>query len=261
MRLLKFGGCASYTQTAMQRSIPTAQEANTMKTFAEFLATRIHHATDIATAYGQPWDEIGCNTPETGGYLYVGDDDDHYHIVDNDGEYSFMFENSDYLHDTLEAAEASLYANVYHDAPVSLQLWEIRSTFGEYDDVLPIVPGFVDDSYGNDACPKLTLQIGDYIADLYCDYRNYESREMPGGPQFALTVGDEDLYERVHKESFDAIPAGLAHKVLTMIMADWCQRQGLTHEDADEMILRDDLTTAQRTFISDVITAWESADV
>jgi hypothetical protein len=237
-----------------------------MKTFAEFLATREHHANNIATAYGQPWDELGCDKPDSGGYMYWDrDEDQNYVILQREGEdgieYHFDFENSDELHYTLEAAEASLYANVYHDAPESRQLWEIRSTFGEYDDVLPIVPGFVDDSYSNDACPKLTLQIGDYICDLYCDYRNYESREMPGGPQFALTVGDEDLYERVHKESFDAIPAGLAHKVLTLIMADWCQRQGLKHEDAEEMILRDDLTTAQRTFISDLINAWESADV
>ncbi|QYW02538.1 hypothetical protein CPT_Silvanus_064 [Stenotrophomonas phage Silvanus] len=231
-----------------------------MKTFAQFIATRQHIATDIATAYGQPWDEIGCNTPETGGYLYVGEDDDTYYIVDNDGEYSFMFEHDDYAHDTLEAAEAALYANVYYDAPESRQFWEMRCTFGEYDDVLPIVPGFVDDSYGNDAMPKLTLAIGDYIADLYCDYRNYESREMPSGPQFALTVGDEDFYERVHKEFFDVIPAGLAHKVLTMILGDWCARQGLKCESADEMILRDDLTVAQRTFISDFITAWESAE-
>jgi len=231
-----------------------------MKTFAEFVATRTHHA-DIATAYGQPWDEIGCNTPETGGYLYVGDDDDTYHIVDNDGEFSFMFENDDYLHSTLEAAEASLYANVYHDAPESQQLREIRNTFSQYDDVLPIIPGFVDDSAIDEGCPKLTLQIGNYICNLHCDYRNYNSREMPNGAQFALTVGDEDLYERLHKQSFDAIPDGLPHKVLTMILIDWCARQGLKCESADEMILRDDLTVAQRTFISDFINAWESTDV
>lgn len=235
-----------------------------MKTFAEFLATRKHYETNIADAYGQPWDELGCDKPDSGGYMYWGDDGDYFVILTREGEdgaeFHFDFEHDDYLHYTLAAAEAELYSSVYFNTPEVAQFHDIRCTFDAYDDILPIIPGFTNDSWGNDAMPKMTLQIGDYICDLYCDFRDYNSREMPNGPQFAFVIGDEVIYNRVHSESFDVIPTGLAHIALTKILGDYCERHGLKCESADEMILRDDLTADQRSFLSDFINAWERGD-
>lgn len=45
--------------------------------------------------------------------------------------------------------------------------------FPNYDDVLPVINGFVDRSWHNDACPSLIRKVGEnaYL-QLWCDYKN-----------------------------------------------------------------------------------------
>jgi len=47
--------------------------------------------------------------------------------------------------------------------------------FPSYDDVLPVIKGFVDGSWHNDACPSLIRKVGEsaYL-QLWCDYKNKE---------------------------------------------------------------------------------------
>ena len=50
--------------------------------------------------------------------------------------------------------------------------------FPDYDDTLPVIAGFVENSYGNDLCPS----IYSYAQGLriYCDYKNEALREGCG---------------------------------------------------------------------------------
>ena len=45
--------------------------------------------------------------------------------------------------------------------------------FPSYDDELPVIKGFEDGSWHNDACPSLIRKIGeDTYLQLWCDYKN-----------------------------------------------------------------------------------------
>jgi hypothetical protein len=45
--------------------------------------------------------------------------------------------------------------------------------FPSYDDALPVIKGFEDGSWHNDACPSLIRKVGEnsYL-QLWCDYKN-----------------------------------------------------------------------------------------
>lgn len=243
-----------------------------MKTFTQFLATRTQHA-DIATAYGSDWESMMLPSPVYPGWLYEGEEGQTYFMTARPGQnrrgddvtfYGCPFENNEIHAEALESAEAQLYSNVYHDAEESLQFDAIRYAFPDYDDILPVLPGMVESSWKNDTSPKFTLDIGRYEAVLWCDYRTQALREYneEASPQFCLTIGDDSGdYESVQASTgYDAIPEELTHHILTQIMIHWCAAEGLLHESADEMILRDDLTPEQRQFITDVINAWEAAE-
>lgn len=229
-----------------------------MQTFAEFLATRTAHANICAAAKLTP-EEMSIDS-ERPGWLYSAEEP--YYLIQMDAETVGAVVTIDTItQPTLEAAEASLYA-LTHDSREVDQFETIRHHFPHYDDILPIVPGFTESSWYKDTRPKMVLNIGDYRAMLWCDYRstNYRELDEENAPQFSLTIGTDEDFELIENIDHETIPNELAHHVLTKIMQHWCETQGLLHESADEMILRDDLTAEQRQFISDVINAWEVAE-
>ena len=58
----------------------------------------------------------------------------------------------------------------------------IEYAFPNYDDTLPVLEGFSDYSYKNDACPCIGKQFNDddYLM-IYCDYKNPELSECHDG--------------------------------------------------------------------------------
>ena len=65
----------------------------------------------------------------------------------------------------------------------------VKNAFPRYDDTLPVLEGFSDYSYKNDACPCIGKQFGDdqYLM-IYCDYKNPELSECYSS--------DDDAYYR-----------------------------------------------------------------
>jgi hypothetical protein len=65
----------------------------------------------------------------------------------------------------------------------------VKNAFPRYDDTLPVLEGFSDYSYKNDACPCIGKQFGDdqYLM-IYCDYKNRELSECYSS--------DDDAYYR-----------------------------------------------------------------
>jgi len=65
----------------------------------------------------------------------------------------------------------------------------VKSAFPRYDDTLPVLEGFSDYSYKNDACPCIGKQFGeDQYLIIYCDYKNPELSECHNT--------DDDAYYR-----------------------------------------------------------------
>ena len=51
--------------------------------------------------------------------------------------------------------------------------------FPDYDDELPVIDGFKDESWHNDVCPSMEKRIyNDAYLKLWCDYKNPEMREI-----------------------------------------------------------------------------------
>ena len=60
--------------------------------------------------------------------------------------------------------------------------------FPDYDGFLPMIEGFEDTSWHNDACPSLTYKLkADYELRLYVDYDDPERRET-GGLKYKLSL-------------------------------------------------------------------------
>ena len=65
----------------------------------------------------------------------------------------------------------------------------IKNAFPNYDDVLPMLEGFYDQSYKNDSCPSIHKQIyKDIYLVLYCDYKNINRRDNPNGFRYQLAL-------------------------------------------------------------------------
>jgi len=66
--------------------------------------------------------------------------------------------------------------------------------FPDYDDVLPTIDGFVDSSWGNDACPSIhseTLGL-----TIHCDYKDASKREIDGCTRYGISdSGGDSLLE------------------------------------------------------------------
>jgi len=58
----------------------------------------------------------------------------------------------------------------------------VKNAFPRYDDDLPVIEGFDDYSYKNDACPCIGKDFGNeqYLM-IYCDYKNPELSECHDG--------------------------------------------------------------------------------
>lgn len=61
--------------------------------------------------------------------------------------------------------------------------------FPDYDDELPTLTGFVDDSWHNDTCPSLFNAT--YNLKLWCEYADENKREC-GGARYVLHYLDDD---------------------------------------------------------------------
>ena len=63
-----------------------------------------------------------------------------------------------------------------------------KTEFPDFDYELPVIPGFVDQSWHNDVCPSLVNEELDVI--LWCDYADASKREMPDLKRFHLIRGE-----------------------------------------------------------------------
>lgn len=77
--------------------------------------------------------------------------------------------------------------------------------FPHYDDVLPSIDGFEDDSWHNDVSPSMRYKLfaNTYIK-LWCDFKDTEMREI-GGKQYTVTHYSEDNFDYVPMFSSDDI--------------------------------------------------------
>ena len=58
----------------------------------------------------------------------------------------------------------------------------VKYAFPRYDDTLPVLEGFEDYSYKNDACPCIGKELGEHkYLLIYCDYKNSELSECHDG--------------------------------------------------------------------------------
>jgi hypothetical protein len=65
----------------------------------------------------------------------------------------------------------------------------IKNAFPNYDDVLPMLEGFVDVSYKNDVCPSISKSIANDInLILYCDYKDKALRDDSDGFRYCLCL-------------------------------------------------------------------------
>jgi hypothetical protein len=78
----------------------------------------------------------------------------------------------------------------------------------DYD--LPELPGYVDASWHNDACPKIQRALGDALVTVWCDYASRDRRELMGSRYaIAVTLPDDSPVEILATDSWPAIVASL----------------------------------------------------
>lgn len=65
-----------------------------------------------------------------------------------------------------------------------------KKDFPDFDNELPSIAGFIDDSWRHDVCPSLYNQT--LNLKLFCDYLNPEKREC-GGKRYTLQKHDEEM--------------------------------------------------------------------
>lgn len=65
-----------------------------------------------------------------------------------------------------------------------------QTYFPDYDDVLPVISGFTDSSYGNDSCPS--IHNASLNLTIHCDYSDESKRECAGCARYS--VSDETGY-------------------------------------------------------------------
>jgi hypothetical protein len=66
--------------------------------------------------------------------------------------------------------------------------------FPDYDDTITIPEGWLDDSWHNDICPKITK--GTWV--IWCDYKDPDRREIEG-QQFVASTNIDGSYEPLHQ--------------------------------------------------------------
>lgn len=67
-----------------------------------------------------------------------------------------------------------------------------KTEFPTYDDTLPNLAGFVDDSWRHDVCPSMHNQV--LGVKLWIDWQDYDQREC-GGKRYTLCKeGDDCMY-------------------------------------------------------------------
>lgn len=71
--------------------------------------------------------------------------------------------------------------------------------FPDYDGTMPDVPGFTDQSWHNDICPK--LMNADESVIIWCDYVNPELREMQAKYRFNVVSAGCSLFLSTDSES------------------------------------------------------------
>jgi hypothetical protein len=75
--------------------------------------------------------------------------------------------------------------------------------FPDYDDTITLPEGWLDDSWHNDVCPKITK--GTWV--IWCDYKDPDRREIEG-QQFVVSTNIDGAYEPLHQ--FDTFADALA---------------------------------------------------
>ena len=68
-------------------------------------------------------------------------------------------------------------------------MYSVNCAFPRYDDVLPMIEGFIDNSYKNDVCPSISKELmNDIYLIIYCDYKDVELRETKNSFRYSLCL-------------------------------------------------------------------------
>lgn len=106
----------------------------------------------------------------------------------------------------------------------------VKTEFPDYDCELPVVPGFEDSSWKNDACPSLTRDYGDgYELRLWCDYRDPIKRigedhylieaRTPSFP-YGITLASSDTIGFALQQLRQCETMILGQKLLVLVYSD-----------------------------------------
>lgn len=136
---------------------------------------------------------------------------------------------------------------------------KVTENFYNYDCALPHVPGFVDDSWRNDRCPKLCLDIGNYTVILWCDFHDPELRELQEeGKQYTAEFRYNDEPIRP-EEDMEVVPVDFAHYALEILYTHWLELHKLPSMSADELLMTDKLDLKQRVWLIEFYQLWGAA--
>lgn len=197
--------------------------------FSEFLSSRDYFDDIFAAADTTP----ECmNLQETaGGWLYSKGIKSYFIVKLSGDQFGCLIDDEVVNTWTIEEAEARLFASIEDTEEVD-QFLLLQERFGDYDDIIPVVKGYSDQSWGNDSCPKLGLYLPGYESHIWLDYRNPQSRELgPEGRQFTLCVGTEDDGSNLLSEDFvDFSDHNIAHRALKLMYTDWANENNFSAE-------------------------------
>lgn len=135
----------------------------------------------------------------------------------------------------------------------------IREEFPDYDTDIEPVKGFANTSWHNDACPSLSINVGEYEARIWLDYASPDLREFrgPDDTQYLLYVMDGDNGS-IFDEPHHVIPADAAERMLSVIYKHWCKAQGLPAMSADELLF-ENVTDDQAAWLERFMDIWMAA--
>lgn len=89
----------------------------------------------------------------------------------------------------------------------------VKTEFPDYDGVLPVIAGYEDSSWHNDACPSIEKDYYNGVrVRIWCDYVDPEKREMPHYQQYSVVV-----YSPTDEEGSDLFSTNWIHVLIERV--------------------------------------------
>lgn len=89
----------------------------------------------------------------------------------------------------------------------------VKTEFPDYDGVLPVIAGYEDTSWHNDACPSIEKDYYNGVrVRIWCDYVDPEKREMPHYQQYSVVV-----YSPTDEEGSDLFSTNWIHVLIERV--------------------------------------------